>query len=158
MILFLAPIPLPLLLLLGLHPPLLLLLPFGLIACVGSRLSGLFRIMLLSPLSLRLLPGLPLPCLFLLTLRMCSFLPLLVLFWVLWWLRAMWCRSFLIVLSCLFVFCLLGSLLLQLGVSALWRGGCSLFLAFLLSQWFFVEGVPNVAFDAQFSPGPANSL
>ena len=56
---FLTPIPLPLLLLLGLLP---LLPPFGLIACVESQLHGLFRVTLLSRLSLRLLCGLPLPC------------------------------------------------------------------------------------------------
>ena len=45
--------------------------------------SWAFRVMLLSPLSLRQLPGIPLLCLLRFTLRMCSFLLQLVLAWVL---------------------------------------------------------------------------
>ena len=58
---------------------------------------------------------------------------------------------------------LLGSLLLQLGVCTPWGGGGGgggllALLRFSASSVFFIEGVPSVAFDAQCSPGPANSL
>ena len=48
-------------------------------------------------------------------------------------------------------------LLLQLGVSALLGGGCSLFAAILLFRRC-IEGFPEWHFDAQWSPGLANSL
>ena len=38
------------------------------------------------------------------------------------------------------------------------EGGGAHFVASPLRQWFFVDGVLSVAFDAQCSPGPANSL
>ena len=67
-------LPLPLLLLLGILCLLLLLplLPFGCIACGELRLRGVFRVMLLSLLSLRPLLGLFLLCSLLSTLRMSS--------------------------------------------------------------------------------------
>ena len=46
----------------------------------------------------------------------------------------------------------------QLGVVPLGRGGAALRRMLRVVCVFFVEGVPSVAFDAQCSPGPANSL
>ena len=45
----------------------------------------------------------------------------------------------------------------QLGVVPLGRGVAA-FRRLLRFVLFFVEGVPSVAFGAQCSPGPANSL
>ena len=47
----------------------------------------------------------------------------------------------------------------QLRVVSLWEGGGTALLRWLrVVCVFFVEGVPSVAFDAQCSPGPGNSL
>ena len=44
------------------------------------------------------------------------------------------------------------------GSGAPLEGGVLTLRLFSASLLFFVEGVPSVAFDAQCSPGPANSL
>ena len=46
----------------------------------------------------------------------------------------------------------------QLRVVPLGRGGGATLRCLLRFVLFFVGGVPSVAFDAQCSPGPANSL
>ena len=100
MILFLAVRPLLCLLLLLLLAP---LLPFGLIACVGSRLFGLSRVMLLfSILVVATWSSSSVFTSFYLTDVGYSFLLRLVLVWALSLLLAMWCR-FLIL--CCPVFC-----------------------------------------------------
>ena len=141
-------LPLPLLLLLVLLPPLLHLLRRGLILCVGLLLRVLLRGMLLCLLSWLRLRGPLLLCSLPSISLTFSSRPLVVLVLAL----VLWCRFLMVwfLFPCLF-------LLLQLGVSALLGGGCSLFAAVLLYRRC-VEGFRVWHFDAQWSPGLANSL
>ena len=147
----------PLLLLRLLLPRLCLLLRlqlFVLTVSVGLLLLGPSLVTLLFLLFWRLLLGLPLWVLRLSTSRMFSSPRLMVLVWVLWWRLVMlynWLRVFLGVRFWFLCYPF------QLGVVPLGRGAL-LFASCSASCVFFVEGVPSVAFDAQCSPGPANSL
>ena len=165
---------LPLLLLLGvLHLLLLLpLLPFVLVACGVLPLRGFFRVMPFSLLSLRLLLvvlllsslrfplgryGSPLPVF---SFRACCASYLLGFLCFSRCSSSLLCR-FSVLCTRLICFFLLRFRFpsFSAGGESLWGGGgVSLFAASPLCQCFFVEGVPSVAFDAQCSPGPANSL
>ena len=122
-------------------------------ASVGLQLLGPSLVTLLFLLSWRLLLGLPLLFLRLSVYRM-SNSHLMVLVWVLWWQLVMlssWLR-FYMVLGFGFYVTLFSWEWCSVG------GRVLLFAAYSASCLFFVEGVPSMAFDAQCSPGPANSL
>ena len=143
-------LPPPLLPLQDLLPP-LLLLPRVLIVFVVWLLCGRLRVMLLSLLFWLGLRGpLLLSSLHSIFLTFSSH-PLVVLVSALWWPLVQWCRFLMVCFYSLFAPSITAGSECPLG------GRCSLFTAALLCRRC-VEGFREWHFDAQWSPGRANSL